>query len=198
MWKPLNDDERMFCTKYTDMLRSGADIPNLTDNEAFIAGQIDLWVKTVREANDEHPMIGYGKTWLPTVSDFYKSALFERIRSGVDPLPEPPPLGYSCPWYALVEDQTPHSIYDGAKLIDDEPDKPTYILVLQNRYLLESIRGENDYTVKDARHDTSYRFRVWYDHDIKDRFMRSPIGADGPGTWFIRNAAFDGVEIVHD
>ncbi len=197
MWKPLNDDEWMFCTKYTDMLRAKSPIPKLTDNEAVIAAQIDLWVKTVREV--ENRDIGYDGEWLPTVSDFYKSALFERIRSGVDPLPEPPPRGYSCPWYALVEDQTPHSIYDGAKLIDDEPDKPTYILVLQNRYLIESVRGMADYTVKDAGHNTSYRFRVWYDPNIADRFARlKNPDADPPGTWFIRNAAFDGIEIIHD
>jgi len=34
----------------------------------------------------------------------HKSALLERMLSGLDPLPNPPPLSFSYPWYTLIED----------------------------------------------------------------------------------------------
>lgn len=39
-----------------------------------------------------------------------KSALFWRLLEGKDPLPAPPPLSYSYPWYSVVEDAGPWTV----------------------------------------------------------------------------------------
>lgn len=46
-----------------------------------------------------------------------KSALFARLLEGREPLPHPPPLSYSYPWYEVIEGPGPWRILD--LLIDE-------------------------------------------------------------------------------
>lgn len=62
------------------------------------------WIETARASG----LVGYGPEWLPTGVDIEKSRLFWRLRSGKAPLPHAPPTCYSCPWYEVVEELTPH------------------------------------------------------------------------------------------
>lgn len=64
---------------------------------------MSLWIKTARTWNPQ-----YRDRWYPHGADFKKSRLFWRIRSGRQPLPEPPPCAFSCPWYEVVEEDQPH------------------------------------------------------------------------------------------
>ena len=134
-----------------------------------------LWIRTARAS-------GYGaylgRPWLPSGADFAKSALFERIRSGLAPLPEPPPLGHSCPWYALVEDEGPHWT-----TVHIEGDKA---IVFQTPYEILERRGETSFLLKDGGHDTSYRFTLRFDPE-----WRHPSARLGDGGWFIQNATFE-------
>jgi hypothetical protein len=159
-WKPVSQDER----------------------ELF--KQIMLWIRTVRETGKKYGLIYYGSDWLPSDADFDKSALFERIRSGLAPMDEPPPVGYSCPWYALVEDAGPHYIFDVST--DANFLEPDEILAAQNRFKIYERRGETDLIVGDIR-GTSYRFRLWYDADWVPRSI-----AQDPkrGGWFMQNLTF--------
>jgi hypothetical protein len=140
MWKPLLRAEGDFGQKLFEQMH---EVQVLDMFDAFkLTEQIVLWVKTVRET---HPIMfhagGYGPTWLPSSSDLWKSALFERIRHGVAPLPEPPPIGYSCPWYAVVEDPGPHS----AMAFEKPQREGTLIVVHQNPYSILEARGPNDF-----------------------------------------------------
>lgn len=45
----------------------------------------------------------YGGEWTPTEADIAHSGLLERLLDNRDPLPLPPPLAWSYPWYSIVE-----------------------------------------------------------------------------------------------
>jgi hypothetical protein len=107
----------------------------------------------------------------------------ERIRSGLQPLDEPPPVGYSCPWYALVEDAGPHYIFDVST--DADWLEEDQVLAAQNRFTIYERCGEKDFIVGDIR-GTSYRFRLWFDKD-----WVHPTGfREGEGGWFMQNVTF--------
>jgi hypothetical protein len=144
----------------------------IADEQIATARAVVLWIRTVRDAGG----FGYGPGWLPSEPDFTKSALFERIRSGKAPLEHPPPLGYACPWYALIEDAGPHYAFDVSVSGGD-------FIALQNRYTVVERRGEA-YVIKDARRETPYRFKAWYDAE-----WRHP-GGRFIGGWFLQNVAF--------
>lgn len=76
----------------------------LSRRDLFIAECIGKWIETVRKFGG----FGYGKEWVPHGADLVKSRLFWRLRAGLEPLPHPPPTCYSCPWYEVVEELTPH------------------------------------------------------------------------------------------
>lgn len=150
----------------------------IAEEEMRTARLVVTWIRTARGSS-----VGYPADWLPSESDFTKSALFERLRSGKEPLPEPPPLGMSCPWYAVVEDPGPHYVFD-VHIPDDRHLGPDPIVVLQNVYRIVERCGPQSFVVKDAR-DTSYRFALWYDAE-----WRHP-GGRIVGGWFMRNVEFE-------
>jgi hypothetical protein len=117
-----------------------------------------------------------------TNHDFDKSALLERIRSGLQPMDEPPPVGYSCPWYALVEDAGPHYVFDvhmRAQFVGENE-----IVVAQNLFTIYERLGEKEFVVGDKR-GTSYRFRLWFDPE-----WEHPTGyRKGEGGWLMQNVA---------
>lgn len=142
-----------------------------------------LWIRTVRETAAKYSLTYYGSDWLPSDADFDKSALLERIRSGLKPMDEPPPVGYSCPWYALVEDKGPHYIFDVSETANFLEENQ--ILAAQNRFTIYERRGDKDYIVGDVR-GTSYRFRLYYDAE-----WRHPTGfRPDQGGWLMQNVDF--------
>lgn len=153
----------------------------ITDAEMAMARHVVTWIRTAREA-------GYGSDWLPDEADMSKSALLERLRSGKDPLPEPPPLGMSCPWYALVEDPGPHYVFDVWRGGEGLIIPADLIVVLQTPFKIVEECGEKDFIVRDAGHDTSYRFHLWFDPQWKAPERSVPRILGG---WFIRNVVFE-------
>ena len=172
----MNNDLAQECEEIVAPLRS-LPVEQWPDADPeTLAGKIMLWVKTAAAANPGAQAIFYGPGWLPTISDYWKSALFERIRSGKDPLPEPPPIGYSCPWYAVVEDESPHNLFS-ATVNETEG----WANILQNRYWIVEHRA-NDFIIKDGHYKTSYRWRLWEDVEyIHPRYPDRPYP-----TWFMQ------------
>lgn len=152
-----------------------------TAEQLELARGVVLWIETARAA-------GYGgSNWLPSDADIYKSALFERIRSGKRPLDEPPPRGFSCPWYALVEDRGPHYVGDdvwNGPMAGIHLEKTMF--VFQHPYAIVEERGEHDMVVRDATRDTSYRFLLWFDPTW---VAPCNMAQRAPGGWFIQNLA---------
>ena len=163
-----------------------------------LAGMLREWVMTVRQVHKNGTMPGmYGPDWFPTSSDFYKSALFERIRSGLKPLPEPPPVGLACPWYAVVEDPGPHFVYDVKEAgefgqwFEDLPVKPTVdVFVLNTGYRVTEKIGPKNLIIRDGRHNTSYRFRLWYDPEFTWPGRVSAGYTARKGGWLMQNVEF--------
>lgn len=151
-----------------------------TDYEIAIA--VVTWIKTARAA-------GYATNdWLPRDPDIYKSALFERLRAGKEPLKFPPPRGYACPWYALVEDRGPHFVGHG----DHGPyaRAENEIIIMQNSYEILERRGAEDMIVRDSHHaiSTPYRFHLWFDANWT---LPSNAPDAKTGGWFMRNVEFE-------
>jgi hypothetical protein len=128
-----------------------------------------LWIRTARTAGGA----GYDDHWLPGFPDLTKSSLFERIRRGVKPLPEPPPSVMSYPWYAVVEDPGPHHAQDAC--FDTGWLKENQVRVYQNIYEIVERLGEKHFIVKDGTHGTSYRFHLWYDPDSWRWFLQNTV-----------------------
>ena len=156
---------------------------SVTADEQTLFRQIMLWIRTVRQTGQKYGLSQYSEVWLPSDIDLLKSALLERIRSGLAPLDEPPPVGYACPWYALVEDAGPHYVSDvhSAGMSDGHT-----LFVCQNPFTVYERRGDHDLIVGDAR-GTSYRFRLWLDPEWTHPSDRMPKGG-----WLMQNLVFSG------
>ncbi len=151
----------------------------ITREQIHFGQQVITWIRTARAAGYVHD------NWLPSAADFQKSALLERLRSGKDPLPEPPPTTYSCPHYALVEDPGPHVVGYAHEDVSIKEDK---LFACQHRFIItEFIDTELEfYQVRDGGHETSYRFIVWWDEDY-----RAPAWQKS-GAWLMQNKEFFG------
>lgn len=79
--------------------------PILTMRDLNISRAVVSWIEIARKK--------YGQEWLPSDTDFIKSRLFWRLRSGFKPLPDPPPTAFSCPWYEVIEEkERPHWVHE--------------------------------------------------------------------------------------
>lgn len=178
---------------------------SLTDYELDLCLNMAKWLD-IRKAWS--PQEG----WLPTSADIIKSALFERLRSGRQPLNFPPPTGLSCPWYAVLEDRGPHFVGDGGgfgpnfyyvKANDweclDSHEKATNVSILQSIYkILE--KNENYMVVQPENQPNSpYRFKLWYESEHENTGINKPletssgialIGGKPTGGWFMQNLSF--------
>lgn len=163
-----------------------------------IAQGVVRWIVAARAAG--YPSgLASNPGWFPASSDYIKSALWERIRSGKEPLAEPPPRGMACPWYALVEDPGPHYVNEVMELADDHwlrdlgdggRDERPLITALQNIYEIVERVNEKDFVVRDAAHQpTSYRFRLWYDPDYTQHGWTMPGHEPLRGGWLLCNVA---------
>ena len=143
-------------------------IPLLTTGDMMLLGAMRLWIETVRKIDR------YGIEWLPSDVDMLKSRLFWRIRSGKQPLPEPPPTAYSCPWYELIEDDRPHWAYD--MWVNPHGDT---CAISQCGYAVE-VFGENRYP--EVVRFGSYRFKTW----MGDSPYGPGLGKVTPRGWWIQ------------
>ena len=157
----------------------------VTPDQRELFEQVMLWIRTVRETGAKYGLMQYGSDWLPSSADFDKSALLERIRSGHKPLDEPPPVAYSCPWYAVVEDRGPHYIFDVTTSANYLA--PDEIAVAQNRFKIYERNSDTDFIVGDIR-GTSYRFHLWYDADWEPRSIAQ---IPRKGGWFIQDVIYN-------
>jgi hypothetical protein len=166
----------------------------------FFAGLL-LWIATARNARAFQQSSLLGASWLPSDVDLMKSALWERIRSGQPPLPEPPPIGLNCPWYAVVEEPGPHLVMEVVRLAEDHwlrdragqgpPDDRDLILALQNVYEIVAQRAHREFVVRDAaRAPTSYRFLLWYDSSVRLPGLTLPGHEPPQGSWLMQSLAW--------
>lgn len=189
-WTPVSGREAEYGLALVERIRDARRAPGVepdwlppdslveADGEDASTGlRVLAWIRTAVAAGYGYGMPG----WLPCAPDFAKSALFERLRSGKEPLAEPPPLGMSCPWYALIEDPGPHYVMDAWF----DPNSPDRVVVLNNPYRIVERLGPEDVIVRDAGHDTSYRFRLRRDPAYVPR-RRTDRENDG---WFLSNLA---------
>ena len=175
---------------------------SITNEEFEICKKMSLWLATRKQWRPS-------ENWLPSEADISKSALFERIMNGYDPLPFPPPRGLSCPWYAVVEDKGPHfagDIFENKQngfgpyfhivlpnhnytnISYEVADVGHQVTIWQNSYWIEERISSLEFIIKDAGYDTAYRFRIWYDPDYKyGSIAAEPLA----GGWMIRNVDFD-------
>ena len=161
---------------------------SITPDEVKLINQYELWRKTAMEAVKfyAHPdfYTAQYKDYIPSEADLSKSALFERIRSGRDPLPEPPPIGLACPWYSIVEDpqdhwskedsfgmrayvEYPKGLQDMAKSYDLWENDCKIIQYFSNDYEVVKKLDKYLYVVRDWAKRTSYRFFIWKDPEEK-------------------------------
>ncbi len=168
---------------------------SITDDEMTLCQQMVRWLEIRKKWQPEEP-------WLPTEADISKSALFERLRSGGEPLEFPPPIGLACPWYAVVEDPRPHYIGTGRNdiYINCKWDDPIFgpegswlkageVQLIQHTYRIVERRTETEVIVADGWRETPYRFRLWLDPDHDPKFHHKP---GIRGGWFIQNVEFAG------
>lgn len=211
MWKTIGPDELQLGSSFIDWLYevtanrahdwlpTDLDIAKSPPFARFGRSEDDiqtllgimLWIRTARAAG-----YGYGaKNWLPSRSDLTKSALFERIRSGAQPLPEPPPLGMACPWYAVVEDPGPHYVFDthfyGPGDVTGDWERENDVVIFQNVYVICNRISDTRFIVRERRNETSYRFRLWFDPDWQHPSKHPSIPLGG---WFLQNTAFENAE----
>ena len=148
--------------------------PILTRRDLFICQSLITWVQTVRASGG----LGYGPDWLPNRVDIAKSRLFWRIRSGKEPLPEPPPRAFSCPWYELVEEpERPHWV---SELWTDGE----ICSIAQCRYDVEKWSDDRQPEIVKFG---SYRFKVWEG----DSYDSPSLGKMAPHGWWIQRLVGD-------
>jgi hypothetical protein len=186
----------------------------LTDAEQVLGVRMLRWLRIRRT------WAGWRDPLLPTDADIVKSALFERLRSGREPLDFPPPIGLDCPWYAVVEDPGPHRADTwGIEFEGRVWAGPGEVAILKNIYLiLERVPEQTGnpqnptdqvFTIQDKYpKDSPYRFRLWYEEEEDIRRPNKPetggmggssiiiplsgIGKKRQGAWLMQNLVFHG------
>lgn len=137
--------------------------PILTEREYQTCNAMLKWIETARNSGG----FGYGPDWLPTSVDIIKSRLFWRIRSGKEPLEYPPPRAYSCPWYEVVEDGKPHSLWEGVYISKDlalHEGKPIAIIA-QCGYAIDRMNDKLPLSEPEVVGYGPWRFKVWKQDD---------------------------------
>lgn len=112
-------------------------------NVALVLAAV-CWVDTARQY--------YRAGWMPKDMDILKSRLYWRLRTGKPPLPEPPPRAFSCPWYEVIEELTPHRNQEMQLLKDGKG-----VYLNQCRYALLEKRDDGVMILGFGR----WRFRAW-------------------------------------
>ena len=152
---------------------------SITDDELALCLKMARWLEIRQRWCPEEDFV-------PCEADITKSALFERLRAGRQPLEYPPPVALACPWYALVEDPGPHYVGDGKGIGPYfGPSgflKKNEVNILQNRYEIVG-REDKRFTVKYSYYDSPYRFHLWFDENFQ-------LGDKEAGAWLMANVEF--------
>lgn len=157
--------------------------PTLYERDTKLLADFIKWVQTVRQWREKDR-----PDWLPSYSDILKSRLFWRIRSGKEPLPNPPPCSYSCPWYEVVEDGVPHDVWPHSTVYfsGESPFEPGEKRVSINQDIYKII-GKEEPGKWLVEHGT-YRFRVW-EGTCETRYLQDGKVADRESPcWKIQRA----------
>lgn len=157
---------------------------SITEEEFQFARHMIRWMEIARNR--------YGDKWIPSEADVSKSALLERLRNGLEPLPEPPPLGFSCPWYAVVEDPGPHYVFEVHVYGPDDKFFANTIGILQHTYEIVDKLGETEYIVRSGN-GSSYKFHLWFDpkwEHPNNEYARKRGHQGIIGGWFMQNVDF--------
>lgn len=110
---------------------SGKPVTLTADQIHAVWRAVQIWQRVYFDAKGEHLEF--------TQANLQKSCLLGRLlRDGKPPLPNPPPLAYSAPWYSLIENGraqiTARDIYAGYD---------GYMLICQDRWEIVS-KSEHD------------------------------------------------------
>jgi hypothetical protein len=159
----------------------------MTEEESNFALKAETWMNIAKQY--------YSEGWTPSIADFHKSALLERLLNGKAPLKYPPPVSYSCPHYALVEDAGPHYagsndshykavlFHDGTNMFVGVDD----VVLFQHRYEIVHSHGKIHF-IRDVGKKTPYMFVLWYDPEWQ--LPTNNENKDPPGGWFMQNIIF--------
>jgi hypothetical protein len=93
--------------------------------------------------------------------------LLVRLLSGRDPLPEPPPLAFSYPWYQLIEQGWDEGYMDIGVYPEGVPvyqDEQPSIMICQARWLIEEKVSATEWIV--AWEPTGLRARLEITDDV--------------------------------
>ncbi len=138
------------------------DLSELTDRDIRICEAMAKWISTAKLFGDQSQ---YGPEWIPTKADIMKSRLFWRIRSGKEPLLEPPPRAFSCPWYEVVEEPGSHHCFE--LYLDPWQGKlPGKVGICQHLYDLVERTSETSAIVKFG----SIKYKVWLDDKKLEKY----------------------------
>ena len=181
---------------------------SITEEEYEICQKMRIWLETRKKWQPT-------ENWLPSDPDISKSALFERLMNGKDPLPYPPPVGMSCPWYAIVEDPGPHYVGDHREFNEAHPagsfglyfrhvqgnsqslipviqaEEGDTVNIWQSYYAIEEKISQTEFIVKDDYYDSPWRFRLWWDKDYDYSHRTISLNPLPNGAWIMRNIEFE-------
>lgn len=157
--------------------------PILTQRDFNICLAMSKWIATVRAESAKGRAPGYWPDWVPSEADIAKSRLFWRIRSGKEPLPEPPPRAYSCPWYEVVEEiDRAHWCYDDVHVGDQ------WVSIAQCPY--DVVEWESAGTPRIVRFNC-WRFRLWRGSQDAPTFSGGVPGIRTLQGWWLQREAAD-------
>lgn len=92
---------------------------------------------------------------VPTNADADHSALLARLLAGRPALGDPPPLSFSAPWYALIEEGRAANVCVERGNYHDF--FPGCLLINQTPWRIVSQSGPDEYIVRHAAADDAYR-----------------------------------------
>lgn len=139
---------------------------------------IHTWQRVAREA---------GKPVEFTLPNVMKSCLLGRmLYEGKPPLPKPPPLAYSAPWYSLIEEGVAHlSDHDVYPL----PSGPV-VLVCQHRWTVVEPQPNGWLLTNDG--DDRWMLRRYMEGEEPGRAGTYADGRPVPATWlFVRRPSLE-------
>lgn len=117
-------------------------------NEAKLAATLVKYIEIAREQ--------YGREWLPQQVDICKSALFNRMLSGKEPLPFAPPRAFSYPRYDIFDE--PNKIHEAFEVVQDGDT----LIINQCPWCIIQKVSDDEYLVK---YKSAPVCRVWKNLD---------------------------------
>jgi hypothetical protein len=120
-----------------------------------------------------------------------KSALLRRMLDGKEPLPIPPPVAHSYPWYSLIEEGIghPYEVWEGADwLAEMYKDYKTIVIDQTVWKIIEKLDEDSwivtySYGKEDKR---KFADSKWHVYTIGSRIPRNPNDVSSNKLWEIK------------